>query len=130
MKSQITFITDIFESREVKPHFFNDRCFGEDVARWLVEKTKGGEFTFGEPFQEDSGWAAPAEVDGEEFVVRFRIMEESIGEDQADWLITVEKERKWKMFSSKDSPMRGELCDLIHNVLRDAAHIREIRWID
>ena len=130
MKSQITFITDIFESSEVKPHSTNDRCFGEDVAEWLVEKTKGGEFTFGEPFQEDSGWAIPVEAGGEKFVVKIRIMEESIGEDQADWLISVEKVRKWKIFSSKDSPMRCELCDLIQNVLRDAAHIREIRWID
>lgn len=130
MKSQITFITDVFESKEVKSHSVNDRCFGEDVAGWLVEKTKDGEFDFGEPFQEDSGWAVPVEVGGEKFVVRIRIMDESIGADQADWLIAVEKVRKWKMFSSKDSPQRGELCDLIQNVLRDAAHIREIRWID
>lgn len=130
MKSQITFITDIFESKEVKPHFINDRCFGEDLAGWLVDKAKGGEFAFGEPFQEDWGWAVPVEAGGEKFVVRFEITDESIGEDQADWLITVEKVRRWKMFGSKDSPLRGELCDLIHNVLRDAAHIREIRWID
>ena len=56
-------------------------------------------------------------------------MDKSIGLEQADWLITVEKERGW-MFGSKDSPLRSDLCDLIQNVLRDKPHIREIRWTD
>ena len=128
MKSQISFTTDLFETREVKPHFINDRCFGEDLARWFVEAASGGEFRFGEPFQEDWGWAVFAEANGEKFVVGFGIMDESIGDEQADWLITIEKLRRWKVFGSKDSPMRAELCDLIQNVLRDKPHIREIRW--
>lgn len=128
MKSQISFTTDIFESKEVKPHFINDRCFGEDMAQWFVEAASGGKFTFGEPFQEDWGWAVLAETNDEKFVVGFAIMDESIGEDQADWLITVEKMRRWIVLGSKDSPMRSELCDLIQNVLRDKPHIREIRW--
>ena len=129
MKSQISFTTDIFESKEVKPHFINDRCFGEDLAQWFVGAASGGEFTFSEPFQEDWGWVVFAETKDEKFVVGFGIMDESVGEDQADWLITVEKERKW-MFGSKDSPLRSDLCDLIQNVLRDEPHIREIRWTD
>ena len=130
MKSQISFTTDLFESKQVKPHFINDRCFGEDLAMWFVEAASGGAFSFSEPFQEDWGWAVLAEANGEKFVVGFGIMDVSIGEDQADWLITVEKFRRWKFFSSKDSRLRGELCDLIQNVLRDKAHIREIRWTD
>ncbi len=130
MKSQISFTTDIFESKDVKPHFINDRCFGEDLATWFVEAARGGEFIFSDPFQEDWGWAVFAETADEKFVVGFGIMDESIGEDQADWLITVEKERRWKIFGSADSHMRTELCDLIQNVLRDKPHIREIRWTD
>lgn len=129
MKSQISFTTDIFESKEVKPHFINDRCFGEDLAQWFVGAATGGEFTFSEPFQEDWGWAIFAETAGEKFVVGFGIMDESIGDEQADWLITVEKQRKW-IFGSKDSPLRSNLCDLVQNVLRDKAHIREVRWTD
>jgi hypothetical protein len=128
MKSQISFTTDIFESRDVKPHFINPRCFGEDLARWFVEAASGGEFTFGVPTQEDWGWTVSADAKGEKFVVGFGIMDASIGDAQADWLITVEKLRKWTVFGSKDSVMRSELCDLIQNVLRDKPHIREIRW--
>ena len=122
MKSQISFTTDIFESKNVKP-------FGKDLAEWLIDACGGHEFTFGEPFQDDWGWTVLAEASGEKFVVGCAIMDKSIGDDQADWLITVEKERKW-MFGSKDSSLRSDLCDLIQNVLRDKPHIREIRWTD
>jgi hypothetical protein len=128
MKDQISFTTDLFESKQVRPHFKNERCFGEDLARWFVGAAGGGAFSFGEPFQEEWGWAVLAESGGEKFAVKFEIMDTSIGDNQADWLITVEKLRKWKYFSSKDSNLRGELCDLVQNVLRDRAHIREIRW--
>ena len=130
MKSQISFTTDIFESKRVEGQFINDRCFGEDLAHWLVEAAGGREFVFGEPFQDEWGWTIVAQSAGEKFTVGFGIMDESIGEDQADWLITVEKVRKWKLFGSKDSPLRTNLCDLIQNVLRDKPHIREIRWTD
>jgi len=131
MKSQISFTTDIFESRQDKPNLKNEHRLGEDLALWLIEASRGGDFVFGEPFQGDWGWAVSAESGGEEFLLGFGIMNESIGEDQADWLITVEKKAvKWKMFGSKDSALRRELCDLIQNVLRDKPHIREIRWTD
>ena len=31
----MTVETDLFEHREVKPHFINPCCFGEDFAKWL-----------------------------------------------------------------------------------------------
>jgi len=122
MKSQISFTTDVFESKSEKP-------FGKDLAEWLIEACGGHEFTFGAPFQDDWGWTVLAESGGEKFIVGCAIMDKSIGLEQADWLITVEKERGW-MFGSKDSPLRSDLCDLIQNVLRDKPHIREIRWTD
>src|SRR5215471_1913469 len=30
--------TDLFEHREVKPHFINDCCFSEDFAVWLRQR--------------------------------------------------------------------------------------------
>jgi len=34
----ITVETDMFEHREVKAHFINPCCFGEDFAAWLREQ--------------------------------------------------------------------------------------------
>jgi hypothetical protein len=129
MKNQIAFTTDIFETRERKANFLSDRNFGEDLARWLVEISSGGDFKFGEPFQEAEGWFVPVSAGGESFIIGVGVMDASIGDEQADWLLTIEKKRKWGM-GSKDSTLRSELCDHIQNVLRDKAHIREIRWTD
>src|SRR5688572_13013337 len=130
MKSQISFTTDIFETRQTQPHFNNPRNFGEDVAAWLVEISRSSAFKFGEPFQTDEGWTVPVDAGGEHFEIGIGIMDASIGDEQANWLITVEKTRKWKYVGSKDSALRGELCDHIQNVLRDKPHIREIRWTE
>jgi hypothetical protein len=59
MDDAITIETDMFEHREVKPHFINSCCFGEDFAAWLKRElsplTDDG-FSFSEPIQEDYGW--------------------------------------------------------------------------
>ena len=59
MRDDITIETDLFEHREVKPHFINPCCFGEDFAAWLRGKltplTAEG-FLFADPIQEDYGW--------------------------------------------------------------------------
>ncbi len=128
MKNQISFITGLFDSDETNPQAKNDGHLGEDLAKWLVEKSKGSEFQFGVPFQQDWGWTDVAEANGEKFILRFGILDGSVGADYADWRITIEKERKWKFLGAKDSPSRGRLCDLIHNILRDEGQIREVHW--
>ena len=128
MKSQISFTTDLFATE--RPPEASDRQLGEDLAVWLAEAASGGEFVFDKPYQAEWGWVVEAHSGGEDFIVGCGIMNESFGDAQADWLITVEKVRRWKFFGAKDSRLRGELCDLIQNVLRDKPHIREIRWTD
>jgi hypothetical protein len=64
MHDAITIETDFFEHREVKPHFINPCCFGEDFAVWLraeLSHLAADGFSLSEPFQEDYGrglWAA------------------------------------------------------------------------
>jgi len=38
MRDELTVEADLFEHREVKPHFINPRCFGEDFASWLRDR--------------------------------------------------------------------------------------------
>ena len=53
----------MFEHREVKPHFINPCCFGEDFAAWLkkqIAALEGPGSRFSEIIQEDYGrgfWA-------------------------------------------------------------------------
>lgn len=129
MKNQISFRTSLFDSKELVPHVAGDQHFGEDLALWMSKKATGSEFAFGQPMQEEHGWSETVAVDDENFILGFGIVPESIGTDYAEWMITIEKMRKWKMFGSKDSASRGRLCDLVHNILRDERQIREVQWM-
>jgi hypothetical protein len=119
MKILLSVTTDKFNSTEQKPNFINDRCFGEDFVTWLVDKFRVTGFVLEEPFQEDWGWATLARSNGETFAISIGIMDESIGEQSAEWLITVEKMRKFLFFGSKNSPHLTKLADAIESILRD-----------
>ena len=130
MISQISFATDRFESQAPYPRFISPRNFGEDLAKWAVNASRDSGFKLGSPFQTEAGWSVPAQAGGESFEIGGGIMDASVGDAQANWLITVEKKRKWKVFSPRDSALRSELCDHIQDIFRDKAHISEIRCTD
>ena len=119
MKILLSVTTDKFNSTEQKQNFINDRCFGEDFVTWLVHMFRDTGFALDEPFQEDWGWATLARGDGETFAISVGIMDESIGEQSAEWLITVEKMRKFIFFGSKNTPHLTRLADDIEKILSD-----------
>lgn len=52
----ILFQTNRFNVSEVKEHFINPCCFGEDLAEWLREQLAKKGVSADTPYQEDSGW--------------------------------------------------------------------------
>ena len=61
LMDRITVETDLFEHREVKPHFINPCCFGEDFAVWIkreLSRFSALQFDLSEPVQEDYGWGS------------------------------------------------------------------------
>lgn len=127
MKNHISFTTGLFDSGAANSGSKTD-LLGEDLARWLIDRSKGDEFTFGEPTRIGHGWTDTVIANDEEFKLGFGLLPGSAGADYADWRITIEKVTKWKLFGSKDSKLRDRLCDLVHNVLRDEGQIREVHW--
>ncbi|MGB7203182.1 MAG: hypothetical protein WBD16_13100 [Pyrinomonadaceae bacterium] len=130
MKTQISFMTGLFKSGVRQQATASDRLLGEDIALWFINKSKGGEFTFGVPVQDQAGWSEMARADGEEFKLGFEIAHATVGSDYAEWHITIGKGGVLGIFGSKDSTVRGRLCDHIHNVLRDERQVREVQWGD
>jgi len=126
MNREISFRTNLFESKKVQPHFINDRCFGEDLANWLLGKLSESQFSFSEPYQEDWGWEIEAEKDSETFFVQIGIVDESIGENDAEWLISVEKVKSWFSFGKRSNLNFEILCQKIEEVLRKEPQISEI----
>ncbi len=121
-------MSSLFESGVRMQSAAGDRLLGEDLALWLVARSKDGEFVFGKPVQGQTGWSESVTAGGEEFTLGFEIVHASVGSDYAEWNINIGK--AGRMFGSKDSEVRSRLCDHVHNVLRDSRDVREIQWAD
>ena len=93
MRDDITIETDIFEHREVKPHFINPCCFGEDLAEWLrgrLSPLAAEGFHFADAKQEDYGWGFWASRGADRFWIALSYVGDGPQEDPAQWVISVD----------------------------------------
>jgi len=92
MHDAITIETDLFEHREVKPHFINACCFGEDFALWLkraLEPLTTDGFAVSEPIQEDYGWGLWASHGKDPFWIALSFVGDDPQEEAAQWVVSV-----------------------------------------
>lgn len=92
MEQTITVETDLFEHRQVKPHFINPCCFGEDFAAWLKQQlaplTSSG-FNLSQIIQEDYGWGFWAKHGKDPFWVALSYVGDGPQEAPAQWVLSV-----------------------------------------
>jgi hypothetical protein len=87
---------------------------------------KNSGFEMDDPFQEDWGWATLARKNTETFLVGAGIMDESIGHVPAEWMIIIEKTRRFKILGSRKSPNLSVLATEIENVLTNEPRIKDL----
>jgi hypothetical protein len=88
----ITLESEMFEHREVKPHFINPCCFGEDFAAWLkkeISPLADPGFNFSSIIQEDYGWGFWAWHGKDSFWVAISYVGDGPQEGPAQWVISV-----------------------------------------
>jgi hypothetical protein len=93
MRDDITIETDLFEHREVKPHFINPCCFGEDFADWLrgrLSPLTAEGFQFADSIREDYGWGFWASHQGDRFWIALSYAGDGPQENPAQWVISVD----------------------------------------
>jgi len=92
VRDQIAIESNLFEHREVKPHFINRCCFGEDLATWLKERlvplTSDG-FEISEPIQEDYGWGLWVTKKKTTFWIALSYCGEGPTDDPGQWVVSV-----------------------------------------
>ena len=96
MSDAITVETDAFEHRQVKPHFINPCCFGEDFAAWLkgeLAPLAAAGFSFSEPIQEDYGWGFWATHGKNRFWIALSYVGDGPQEEPAQWIISIHESR-------------------------------------
>jgi hypothetical protein len=134
MENLITVETDMFEHREVKPHFINPCCFGEDFAAWLRQQLSGlsqSGFSFSDPIQEDYGWGLWASREKDRFWVAISYVGDGPQEEPAQWVISVNYDPGLnlikRLFHNAD---RQALEHLSENVLKAVTANTAIKIVD
>jgi len=131
MDDTITVETAAFECREVKPHFINPCCFGEDFAGWLKQEVSpiaNSGFVFSELIQEDYGWGFWATHGKDPFWVALSYVGDGPQEPPAQWVITVAYDPGLnvikRLVHRPDARAFAELRDRVWEVLRTNSAIR------
>jgi hypothetical protein len=126
--------TDQFEHREVKPHFINPCCFGEDFAMWLKQElsrfTELG-FKLLEAIQEDYGWGFWALRGKDRFWIALSYVGDGPQEAPAQWVISVNYDPGLnlvkRMFHRPDPQAHEQLRDRVRQILASDSAIRTIK---
>lgn len=138
---QATVRTTRFNYTEVKPHFINPCCFGEDFAAWLQAEiadlaTHG--FELSEPIQEDYGWGIWASRGKDTFWIAIAsVQDDGDGEPQAtegEWIVAVNYDPGLdlfkRMFHRADPEAGFRVTERVRSALERAPDIRIVDMDD
>ena len=112
--------TDLFEHREVKPHFINRCCFGEDFAAWLRGQLPPLDFEFSEPIQEDYGWGFWASHGKDRFWIASSYMGDGPQEAPAQWVVSVDYDPGLNLVKRILHKPNRELLERLRECIREA----------
>jgi hypothetical protein len=127
VRSHVTFTTRRFNQTEVKPHFINDCCFGEDCLAWLITELRArGWSDLAEAWQEDWGWQTGGIRDGRRYLLSVGL----IPEDEPEWLVHITERAPLldRLRGRVGLTVVPALAPAIHEVLRAAPDIQRITW--
>ena len=118
--------TDLFEHREVKPHFINPCCFGEDCAAWLKQElgSAGLGMEFSDPIQEDYGWGFWAARDKDRIWIALSYVGSGPQDPPAQWVVGVNHARR--LFHKPDQQSLVRLRDRIREILASNGEIKMV----
>lgn len=127
----ILFETDRFNLSDVKEHFINPCCFGEDLAQWLGEKLTEKGAIPSAPGQEDWGWYLFVEQGSHRYFVGVggNPAEGIAARNDGEWRIMVERRRSlWDRLRGRNRITNADpILAMIEDILRQQADIRNIK---
>jgi len=133
MRESLTVETDLFEHREVKPHFINPCCFGEDFAAWLKQQLSHFPepgFEPSEPTQEDYGWGLSVSHGKDRFWIALSYASDGPQEAPAQWIVSVTYDPGLnlakRLFHKPDQQALAHLRDRVLRILVSSGAIRII----
>lgn len=130
MKTEVHFHSTVFNCTEPKDYFINECCFGDDVAKWLIQQFRAkGIQTADEPGQEDFGWYFTFHASGVEhcLVIGFQPNDPAAGDK---WLCVVERHAGFfgSILGRRKHGILPEAIQMIDAALKSSPDIRQISW--
>lgn len=125
--------TDLFEHREVKLHFINPCCFGEDFAAWLKQELSrfpemGVELS--DPIQEDYGWGLWVSHGADRFWIAISYVGDGPQETPAQWVISLSYDPGLnivkRLFNKAHLQAMRQIQDRVRQILASNKAIRMI----
>ena len=121
----------VFESRsfnhtEPRDHFINPCCFGDDLARWLMEELRQhGIGVDDEPGQEDFGWYFELTVDGQKYCLVIG------GDGEGEWFLVVERACGFmaSLFGGRHRKVGRPALAVVEDVLSRSDRVENLRWL-
>lgn len=131
MRTLATFRSTAFNTTEARAYFINPDCFGDDLARWLMERLRtNGLQVDPEPGQEDFGWYFCFSVPEGEHCCVLGYRPPDDGESEGVWIAWIERQRGLvaSILGRRKHDIAPSALAAIHRALSDGGQIREIRW--
>lgn len=130
IRTLVTFASPAFNATERRDHFINDCCYGDDVARALIEQLRGRGITVdAEPGQEDFGWYFGFHVGGTDyqFVLGLRPAD---GNNPAVWIGQLERKTGLvgSLFGGRKRGIQPDGVTSIHSAISALPQVCSIRW--
>ena len=131
MRHDLLFDTNRFNLSEVREHFINPCCFGEDAAAWLRARLIERGVEVSEPAQEDWGWYLGASRGGRSYFIGIggNADEEGSDPNRGEWRVMVEPHRSLRdrLLGKGGAGADDEMLALIREILvaeRDFMNVR------
>ena len=132
MRRDLLFETSRFNLSEVKAHFINPCCFGEDLAAWLRGRLAEKGLGVTEPDQEDWGWYIEVSYEGGSYFIGVGGNADEAGgdSDRGEWRIMVEKHRSlWDRLRGQNRASEADgMTALIREILEAEPAFRNVRY--
>ncbi len=123
----VTFQSSAFNTTETGADYINPDNFGDDLARWVIERLNGQSVVVDpELGQEDFGWYITFEAAGQAYnlILGYRYGEAS------NWVGWLERDAGLlpSLFGARRRGIMPEAAQAIHRVLSSSSEIQNVRW--
>jgi hypothetical protein len=130
IRTIVSFKSAAFNLIETRTYFINPSCFGDDIAKWLIQELRNrGVNADGEPGQEDFGWYFNFQVMGtpHTFVVGHRPGYEK---EEGRWIGWIERRQGFvgSLLGARKRRINLSAPETLHSILFSSPQIRDVRW--